>query len=1125
MATGTTDTTDPLWYKDAIIYELHVKAFKDSNGDGTGDFRGLIEKLDYIQDLGVNVVWLLPFYPSPFKDDGYDISDYRGIHPNYGSLRDFRAFIREAHRRKIRVITELVINHTSDQHPWFQTARRAKPGSARRNYYVWSDTDTKFPETRIIFTDSEASNWAWDKVAQAYYWHRFFSHQPDLNHNNPQVVRAVLKVMRFWLDMGVDGLRLDAVPYLCVREGTNNENLPETQEVLKIFRKHLDMHYTGRMFLAEANQWPEDVLPYFGSGDECHMAFHFPLMPRMFMALRQEDRRPITDILDRTPPIPDNCQWALFLRNHDELTLEMVTDAERDYMYREYARDARMRLNLGIRRRLAPLIDNSRRRMELLNSLLFSMPGSPVIYYGDELGMGDNIFLGDRDGVRTPMQWSMDRNSGFSKADPARLYLPVIMDPVYGYQSVNVEAQERDPSSMLRFMRRMITLRRQHKAFGRGSLDFIRPDNRAILAFIRRYRGEILMVTANLSRYVQPAELDLSEFKGRIPVEMIGRTEFPPIGDLPYFITLGPHSFYWFRLESPAEPIKAVRAAQEELRKTPLLALDEGWDTLLQPEHLFTLGHEVLPPYLALQRWYRGKAREITSCHVIDWCKLGASFYVMLIRLQYDAGSPEDYVMPLKIVLGRPAESLAQEIPDSVLALVRTRRGEGILYDALMDRASYDILLTAIGDERQFTTQNGGLIKAVPAGLYEKLVGAGHAVRSVRKVGAEQSNTSIIIEEALILKLYRRLEAGINPDVEMSLFLTEKSRLNSIARVAGTMQYRYPAGEEATVVMLQEFVPNRGDGWSAALSWLPDYYEQAEKRLAQGETAPTMDRPLLSATAMPAEPPDAFIAMAGPALQAIETLGHRTAEFHLALTEEKKNPAFKPEKATAAYTQQLAEAVTRQIQEALAILTAKSASLPPGPGADACRILFEAPSLLERVGSIALIGEKLGHRIRHHGDYHLGQVLLTETNDFIILDFEGEPLRPLSQRRGKGSPLKDVAGMIRSFHYAALTGLADFAGLSMKAGEKVEKNELLPWARAWYEWMSNAFIGAYFATAAGAPFLPAAETDFILGVFLLEKVFYELNYELNNRPDWVHIPLAGIIDITLQQYDRQKRTT
>lgn len=1103
--------TDALWYKDAIIYELHVKAFKDGNDDGTGDFRGLIEKLDYIEALGVNVIWLLPFYPSPFRDDGYDISDYRGIHPGYGSLRDFRTFIREAHRRQIKVITELVINHTSDQHPWFQLARRAKKNSARHNYYVWSDTSSKFAETRIIFTDSELSNWAWDPLAKAYYWHRFFSHQPDLNHNNPKVVQAVLKIMRFWLDMGVDGLRLDAVPYLCVREGTNNENLPETLAVLKQFRKHLDQHYTERMFLAEANQWPEDVLPYFGDGDVCHMAYHFPLMPRIFMSLRQEDRHPITDILDRTPPIPDTCQWALFLRNHDELTLEMVTDAERDYMYREYAKDGRMRLNLGIRRRLAPLIDNSRRRMELLNSLLFSMPGSPVIYYGDELGMGDNIFLGDRDGVRTPMQWSMDRNGGFSKADSARLYLPLIMDPVYGYQAVNVEAQERDPSSMLHFMRRMIALRRQHKAFGRGSLEFIRPDNRAILAFIRRYKGEILMVIANLSRFVQPAELDLSEFKGHIPVEMIGRTDFPAIGELPYFITLGPHSFYWFRIESPAEPIKVVRAGTTELQKIPRFTLEKMWDSLLEPHYLFTLGNDILPEYLARQRWFGGKAKTITSCSLVDWCKMGASFYSTFIRLQYESGEQEDYAVPMKIVQGQSALTLAREIPDSVLAFVNNRKGDGILYDALMDRASYDILLTAIGDGRQYTTAKGGTIKALPTKIYDVLIGAGDGYTSVRKLPAEQSNTSIIIGDTFVLKLYRKLEKGINPDVEMSLYLTGKNNFSSVARVAGILQYFDAAGQEATMGMLQEFIPNQGDGWSYTLAALQEYYQQAKNRLDAGESVPAMELSVMGASRK--APPAAFTAMTEEYLQAISTVGRRTAEFHLALAEEKKNPAFKPEKSTAAFTAQLAESVTRQIHDALLNLNVRMNELPVELRDNCALILEEVPALLDRVGEMTEIGAALGQLIRHHGDYHLGQILRTRDNDFILVDFEGEPLRPMAARRLKGSPLKDLAGMMRSFQYAAETALAAATGEGDQGDQSDKRQKLLPWGRAWYQWVSSVFVGAYWQTAAGAPFLPTADADFILDIFLLEKVFYELKYELNNRPAWVHIPLAGIVDI------------
>jgi len=1101
--------TDPLWYKDAIIYETHVKAFKDSNGDGTGDFRGLIEKLDYIGQLEVDTIWLLPFYPSPFRDDGYDISDYRAIHPQYGSMRDFRMFIREAHRRRIRVITELVINHTSDQHPWFQAARRAKANSAMRKYYVWSDDNKKYSETRIIFTDTESSNWAWDPVAKAFYWHRFFSHQPDLNHNNPKVVKAVLQLMRFWFDLGVDGMRLDAVPYLCVREGTNNENLPETHAVLKQFRKFLDQRYTDRMFLAEANQWPDDVRHYFGEGDECHMAFHFPLMPRMFMALRQEDRHPITEILERTPAIPESCHWAIFLRNHDELTLEMVTDAERDYMYKEYAKDSRMKLNVGIRRRLAPLLDNSRRRMELLNSLLLSMPGSPVIYYGDELGMGDNIFLGDRDGVRTPMQWNMDRNAGFSTADVARLYLPVIMDPVYGYQAVNVEAQERNPSSMLHFMRRMIALRRQHKAFGRGSIAFLKPPNRTILAYIRSYKGEIILVVANLSRFVQPAELNLAGYRGRIPVEMIGRTEFPPIGDLPYFLTLGPHSFYWFRLEPPAGPIQTGKPAAEAMPGVPQLALDEMWVTLLEPEYLYSLGHDILPPYLVGQRWFRGKARDLVSCRAIDWCKLGASFFMFMIEVDYASGQKETYVMPLKIVQGEAAESLSRQIPDSIVATVKNWRGEGILYDALMDVASCDVLFGALTDGRRYRTAEGGTLSLSPTSIFEELTGDENPCFTVRKLGAEQSNTSIIIGDTFVLKLYRKLEEGVNPDVEMNLFLTEQRRFDGIAKVAGVIRYLDEGGHEATVGMLQEYVRNQGDGWSYTVEALHEYDRNVAERMAEGREPSKIADSIVAAAAM--DPPPDFLEMAGAYLQAAGKLGRRTAEFHLALTKSTDNPDFKPVKATRSFAEQMSVGVCHEIGEALALLASKVSDLSLDVQKEADLVLREGPALQARVDSLAGLGDDFGLLIRIHGDYHLGQVLRTGDDDFVLLDFEGEPLRPLAERRRRGSPLKDVAGMIRSLHYAS------HAPSDGDAEDPEFGRRLAPWRKAWHAWAAAGFLKGYLGTAAGSPILPADNLDVLLDIFLLEKVFYELRYELGNRPDWVHIPLAGIVDIINRQ--------
>jgi maltose alpha-D-glucosyltransferase/alpha-amylase len=542
-------TNEPFWYKDAVIYELHVRGFFDSNADGVGDFRGLVQKLDYLQELGVTCLWLLPFFESPLRDDGYDVSDFRGIHPSYGTIDDFRAFLEAAHARRLQVIIELALNHTSDQHPWFQRARRAPPGSPERDFYVWSDTDQKFSDARIIFLDTERSNWTWDHEAQAYYWHRFFHHQPDLNYDNPAVLREILEVMDFWLEMGVDGFRLDAVPYLVEREGTNCENLPETHAIVRAIRRHIDSRYANRMLLAEANQWPSDVCVYFGNDDEAHMAYHFPLMPRVFLALHLEDRYPITEILEKTPDIPETCQWALFLRNHDELTLEMVSEEERDYMYLAYTAEARGRLNLGIRHRLAPLLGNDRRRIEVLTGLLFSFPGTPVIYYGDEIGMGDNLFLGDRNGVRTPMQWTGDRNGGFSRADPERLYAPMIMDAVYGYQAVNVEAQDRDPAAFLHWMRNMIRLRRLFHVFGRGRLEFLKPENRKVMAYIRRYEADTILCVANLSHFVQPVTLDLSAFAGLSPVEMLGYTEFPRITEQPYFLTLGPYGFYWFELQ------------------------------------------------------------------------------------------------------------------------------------------------------------------------------------------------------------------------------------------------------------------------------------------------------------------------------------------------------------------------------------------------------------------------------------------------------------------------------------------------------------------------------------------------------------------------------------------------
>src|SRR5262245_43049203 len=687
-ATSAATEPDPLWYKDAIIYQAHVRSFHDSNNDGIGDFRGLTQKLDYLQSLGITCLWLLPFFPSPLRDDGYDIADYQNVHPSYGTLDDFKTFVDAAHARGLKVLIELVVNHTSDQHPWFQRARRAPRGSPEREFYVWSDTDRKFPETRIIFLDTEKSNWAYDPVAGAYYWHRFFAHQPDLNHNNPAVVDAVIDVMKFWLDLGVDALRLDAVPYLCVREGTNNENLPETRGVLRRMRRALDESYANRMLLAEANQWPADVRPYFGDGDECHMAFHFPLMPRMFMALRQEDRHAITEILSQTPEIPDTCQWALFLRNHDELTLEMVTDEERDYMYQVYAADPQMRLNLGIRRRLAPLVENSRRRVELLNSMLFSFPGTPIIYYGDEIGMGDNIYLGDRNGVRTPMQWSSDRNGGFSRADAARLFAPAIQDPVYGYQAINVEAQERYPFSPLNWTKRLIAMRQQHRVFGRGSLEFVGCSNRKVLAYLRRDERETVLCVVNLSRTVQPAELELQAFAGLLPIEMAGLTEFPRIGDRPYFLTLGPYASYWFTLQqAPMQTApKAVTAADPHaaiVEALPSLLAGVDWQTLLDGATRQILERRALAPFLLRQRWFASKSRDIRQARISDWTTLRTGThpaFLVVVSVEYADGWHDSYFVPLSLLSDADAARAVSDSPARVLARITGAR-KGVIVD------------------------------------------------------------------------------------------------------------------------------------------------------------------------------------------------------------------------------------------------------------------------------------------------------------------------------------------------------------------------------------------------------------------------------------------------------------
>ncbi len=1089
--------TDPLWYKDAIIYQLHVKAFFDTTDDGIGDFQGLTRKLDYLADLGVNALWLLPFYPSPLRDDGYDIADYRSVNPAYGTLGDFRGFVRAAHRRGIRVITELVINHTSDQHPWFQRARRARPDSYWRNYYVWSDTDQKFLGTRVIFLDTEKSNWAWDPVAQAYYWHRFYAHQPDLNFDNPHVVEAVLRTMRYWLDMGVDGMRLDAVPYLIEREGTSNENLPETHAILKRLRRALAGRYGDRMLLAEANQWPEDVLQYFGDGDECHMAFHFPLMPRIFMAVAVEDRHPITDIMRQTPDIPSNCQWAVFLRNHDELTLEMVTDRERDYLWNFYATDKRMRLNLGIRRRLAPLMENDRRRMELLHGLMFSMPGTPVMYYGDEIGMGDNIFLGDRDGVRTPMQWSLDRNGGFSRADPAQLYLPPIMDPVYGYQSVNVEAQSRSPSSFLNWMKRLIAVRKARLAFGRGDQRFLYPSNRKVLAYLRSHNDETILCIFNLARAPQAVELDLSGYKGRVPVELFGRSVFPPIGDLPYLLTLPGHGFYWFLLDQAPTDEPGWRASPV-MPEFITLVLASGWTSLLDRHNRRQFETEVLPVFLPNQRWYAGKGRKIdraAAAAEIEFAGRDGTWLITLVEVALREAGRQLYFLPLALSWEEEASEKRTALLPCTLARARRTRREGAIYDAVADPAFALAVADAIGTAREIAAESG-VIRFDPTAAYAQAQRPANPV--VRRIGGEQSNSSVLIEEYAVLKLYRRVAPGINPEVEMARFLTEEAHFAATPPLLGWFRFRPRDGEEIALGVLFAFVRNQDSAWAQALNYLARYLDEA-LLMAPAEARPP-DPATPEATAHPLY------------LDLAAQLGLRTAELHRALCPQaSSDAAFAPEPITQDDVAAWRARALASAESMLATLSARLGSLPATAQGLAERLLAERERLLGRLRE--LLPEKIAAmKTRYHGDYHLGQVLAVR-NDFSIIDFEGEPLRPIAERRQKSSPLRDVAAMLRSYAYAAATALRQMADIQPAALPVLQER-----AEEWRRGVTEALLRGYREAMSGAQSMPPpSQADALLEFFTLEKAVYEIEYELAQRPAWVSIPLTGVLALLALQ--------
>jgi maltose alpha-D-glucosyltransferase/alpha-amylase len=1067
---------DAHWYKDAIIYQLHVKAFADSNNDGIGDFPGLTAKLDYLVDLGVTALWLLPFYPSPGRDDGYDISDYRRINSDFGTMKDFRRFMAEAKRRGLRVITELVINHTSDQHPWFKRARRSKPGSDARNWYVWSDADQKYAGTRIIFQDTEKSNWAWDPEAGAFYWHRFFSHQPDLNYDNPRVLWAMLQVMRKWLDMGVDGFRLDAIPYLCEREGTSNENLPATHDIIKTIRKAIDAHDPGRLLLAEANQWPEDVSAYFGAGDECHMAYHFPLMPRIYMAIAQEDRFPIADILRQTPDIPSNCQWALFLRNHDELTLEMVTDIERDYLWSTYAADPRARLNLGIRRRLAPLMDNDRRKIELMTSLLMSFPGTPIVYYGDEIGMGDNIYLGDRNGVRTPMQWTSDRNGGFSQCDPARLFLPMIMDPVYGYQAVNVEAHARNVSSLLSWMKKIIAVRKSTQVFGRGSLEFVRPANRAVLGYARQYGGETILCVANFSRSAQAAELDLSAWMGSVPQEMLGRARFPRIGSEPYTVTLAPYGFFWFQLIATHDELADIRQVSPEF---VTLVINDGWNSFLTGRTRQQLERDVLPAFLAGRRWFADKgeglpAAEVRASISLEHAGMGYLLAFVTATGQRDSGR---YLLPLTVKWTR----LDQLGPEAAYALAGVRRGsrEGTLLDATGDSEFIGHLLGKL-HRSEVLAEAGREIAFVPTAAFRDLPAP--VVAEVRIVESEQSNTTAIVDGAFVVKLIRRVSAGVHPEIEVGHFLLDSAFANA-PTLLGSIELR-EGDERSAMAVVHKFVENQGDAWTVTSAYLGRFID--EQRVMTPETA--ADSPELASY-----------------LQHMRQIGRRTAELQVALASRSDIPAFAPEPVStddvAAWTARLKDRAGKTLD----MLIKQHPGLSEGGHRLIADLLDRRAEILRHVDALLPSGISV-HKIRHHGDYHLGQILIAK-DDVFILDFEGEPKRSLAERRGKAPAARDIAGLVRSIEYSAAAALE-----RTFPGPSEEREHMAPKLDVWHNRAVEELLNSYRAGVADSRLWPvdAQEAERLLDFFVLEKAFYEIQYELANRPAWLHVPLEGL---------------
>ncbi len=1089
----STTKNDPLWFKDAIIYELSVRAFYDSNGDGIGDFPGLIQKLDYLEDLGVNTIWLLPFYPSPLKDDGFDVSEYCDIHPDYGTLSDFKLFLKEAHRRGLKVISELILNHTSDQHPWFQKSRKARAGSRLKDYYVWSDTPDKYKEARIMFQDEEASNWSWDNEAKAYFWHRFYRHQPELNFDNPEVQLEMIKVVDFWMKLGVDGFRLPSIPFLFEEEGTNCENLPQTHAFLKRLRSHIDKHYDDRILIAEANLWPEDAAQYFGEGQECHMCFNYPLMPRLFLGLRTEDSYPIIDIIEQTPATLQNNQWALFLRNHDEIGLEMVTEEEKDYLFKAYATDEHTKHNVGIRRRLAPLLNNDRRKIELLYTIMFSLPGTPVLYYGDEIGMGDNIYLGDRFGVRTPMQWNMNINAGFSEANPQKLFLPVITDPVYRYEALNVATHEENPSSLMWWIKNVLAMRKRLNVFGRGDLKFIESSNAKVLCFARMYQDQTIIVVANLSQFSQATNLNLSAYKDCDITEVFSQNRFMNVGQGEYPITIGPYGYFWFQADTTEKKDTSTISTELFLYKTEI-----SWERLFfNYNEVRIIERKILQPFMKKCRWFGGKAKVISkmSIHKVIPMKVeGESHFLTIIEVDYVQRLPELYFLPMCFV---PSDNIFDKVEytaQSVISRAEIQGKAGFILDSSYDRTFRDFLFTSMDRKSRIKDESGTL--EFNSSVYTKL--NSDKVES-KILKADQSNTAIIYNDQYFFKFYRKIENEINPDLEIVRFLSENTSFRNAPKYAGSVEYKDLEGKTTVLGLLQEKVENQGDSWVMTIDSIGRFYERVMAKAKKEKLPKLINKDAIKFE----EAPELIQEFIGKGFyERVVRLGQRTAEMHLALASDITTPAFAPEYFTANYQRSLYSTLRKLLRDRFKMLEQAMPKLNTETQKLGQEVLALEDAILDCFSEIFKTRIN-AIKTRIHGDFHLGQILFTG-KDFIIIDFEGEPGFSFSERRLKKSPMKDVAGMMRSFHYAAFGKIL----LNENYREK-DLDFLEQWAEQWQHYVSRFYLGAYLEKM-GMENSLSPENEILIRTYLLEKAVYELGYELNGRPDWVNVPLRGI---------------